>query len=317
MKDKIKDLKLGIFVLTGTIFFIVILYTIGSKKNLFGSSIKLKAEFRNVNGLMEGNNVRFGGIDIGSIEKINIVTDSSVIVEMWIDKSAGRFIGKNYTASVGTDGLMGNRLINIHPEKFKGKTVSSGDELLTIHTPETEEMIRAFNSTGLNMKSITENLNAITIKLKENNALWEILGKKEIAINLEEFIKAVNTSGKKVINISTQLETYSYKLNDKKSFLSKLSEEELYNKITLVVDNLNSIEDSTHRLIKEYKTLAQKINHGKGTVAQLINDTSTITKINETLEQLKKSARVMEEDLEGLKSSILLKRYFKNKTQKK
>ncbi|MFN5183621.1 MAG: MlaD family protein [Bacteroidota bacterium] len=314
MKERLKDFQLGVFVLTGTVIFIFALYLIGTKKNIFGSNIKIWAKFKNVNGLMEGNNVRFGGIDVGSIEKIEIVSDSNVIVEMLIEKNAGKYIRKNYIASIGTDGLMGNRLVNIHSEKQKERNIENGDVLETINPLETEEMLRAFNATGVNMKSITENLNAITIKLKENNALWELLGRKEMANQIQSFIVSINESGNKVNIISKELEKYSIKINDKKSFTNALTSDLFTNKISLAIDNFNAIEDSTKEILKSINQLSKKLNNGEGTVPKLINDSTTFIILNETLDQIRKSARTLNEDLEGLKKSIFLRRYFKKKS---
>ena len=53
------NLRLGALVLIGTIFLIIAMYLIGDKQHLFGSTFQLRANFKNVNGLMVGNNVRF------------------------------------------------------------------------------------------------------------------------------------------------------------------------------------------------------------------------------------------------------------------
>ena len=313
MKETLNNIKLGIFVIAGTVLFIVALYLVGTKKNIFGSNIKIIAKFKNVNGLTEGNNVRFGGIDIGSIEKINLASDSNVLVEMWIAKSAGKFIRKNYTASIGTDGLMGNRLVNIHPEKIKAESISNGDEISTINPLETEEMLKAFNTTGINMKSITENLNAITIKLRENNAVWEILSKKEIGFKIEDFVNQLNITANKTKGIISRIEDYSIKINDDRSLISKLSGDEYSKKLNIMLDNFHSLEDSAKYILSEVYQLTRKINYGNGTIPKLLNDTITINEINSAFTQIKKSARVLEEDLEGLKYSFLLKRFFRKK----
>ena len=65
-----KNIRVGLFVLIGTGLLIFALYLIGSKQNLFSSTFKLEAHFTNVNGLMPGNNVRFTGIDIVTIESV-------------------------------------------------------------------------------------------------------------------------------------------------------------------------------------------------------------------------------------------------------
>src|SRR5689334_12869651 len=106
-KELTRNIRLGIFVLAGTVFIIVMLYLIGSKQNLFGSTFRISAQFYTVNGLMEGNNVRFAGIDVGTVEKVEIISDSTVNVVMLIEEKIRPYIKKNAIASVGTDGLMG------------------------------------------------------------------------------------------------------------------------------------------------------------------------------------------------------------------
>lgn len=100
------NIKLGIFITIGTAALIAALYLIGSNRNIFSNTIKISSQFYNINGLIPGNNVRYAGIDIGTVDKIQIENDSSVTVYMIIEKSNSTYIKKNSIASVGTDGLM-------------------------------------------------------------------------------------------------------------------------------------------------------------------------------------------------------------------
>src|SRR3989337_310265 len=109
-KEFSRNIRLGIFVLAGTAFLIMLLYFIGSKQNLFGSTFRISAQFYSVNGLMPGNNVRFAGIDVGTVERVEIISDSTVSVTMLIEEKVRHYIKKNAVAIVGTDGLMGNKL---------------------------------------------------------------------------------------------------------------------------------------------------------------------------------------------------------------
>lgn len=82
-----RNIRLGIFVISGTAFLIIALYLIGNKQNLFGSTFSVSARFYNVNGLMKGNNVRYAGIDVGTVESIEILNDTSVNVVMVLEKN--------------------------------------------------------------------------------------------------------------------------------------------------------------------------------------------------------------------------------------
>ncbi|MBL0096546.1 MAG: MCE family protein [Bacteroidetes bacterium] len=113
MEKASSKIKLGIFVLTGTILLIISLYLIGTKQNLFNKTFSVYVKFHNVGGLIAGNNVRFAGIAIGTVKDVEIVNDTIVLVEMVIRQDAMRFIRKASMAEIGSDGLMGNRLINL------------------------------------------------------------------------------------------------------------------------------------------------------------------------------------------------------------
>ena len=65
----INNIKLGVFVISGLFFLVLVLYMIGRNSNLFGATYQLKARFSNVQGLVVGNNVRYAGIETGTVKK--------------------------------------------------------------------------------------------------------------------------------------------------------------------------------------------------------------------------------------------------------
>ena len=93
--ENLRYVRLGVFIIAGTALLVTALYLIGNKQNLFGSTFRVSAQFHDVNGLMKGNNVRFGGIDVGTVESVEIITDTSVNVVMVIEDDIQQFIKKN------------------------------------------------------------------------------------------------------------------------------------------------------------------------------------------------------------------------------
>ena len=108
-----QKLKLGLFVIIGTILFIIAIYLIGQKESMFKKTFTISAFFQNVNGLQKGNNVRYSGIDIGVVSSIDMVNDSVVNVSMKIEEKIIKHIKKNAIATIGSDGLVGNMIVNI------------------------------------------------------------------------------------------------------------------------------------------------------------------------------------------------------------
>src|SRR5215467_5221831 len=85
-KESTMKWKLGLFVSLALVLLIAALYFVGTQKNLFGSVFRLRAVFSSVSGLKTGSNVRFGGINVGTVQGIDLKTDTTVIVAMTIQK---------------------------------------------------------------------------------------------------------------------------------------------------------------------------------------------------------------------------------------
>jgi phospholipid/cholesterol/gamma-HCH transport system substrate-binding protein len=79
--------KLGMFILIGLVAFTSTIYFVGKQKNIFGSTFTLNSHFKNVSGLEVGNNVLFSGINVGTVSEIQLVTDTSVVVRLLIQKT--------------------------------------------------------------------------------------------------------------------------------------------------------------------------------------------------------------------------------------
>ena len=194
-----KNIRVGIFVLAGTVLLIFSLYLIGAKQNLFGSTFELKSQFKNVNGLMPGNNVRFTGIDIGTVKSVEIINDSTVSITMMIENKVQNFIKKNATAMVGTDGLMGNKLINISSSNESSPSVEDGDFLASKAPLGTDDMMRTLNVTNENVKDITVDLKNIVHRLSSPNTLWSILMDTIVAENVKQAIVNIKITKNKTL----------------------------------------------------------------------------------------------------------------------
>lgn len=155
------NIKLGIFVSAGFVLFILGIYLIGQKQNLFTSTFQINGIFKDVSGLLVGNNVRFSGINVGIIESIQQVTDSTVKVNMVINEDTRKFIKKNAIAIIGSDGLMGNKIMLIVPGPAGEKEISNNDIIQTAQTVNMDEILLNLKTTTGNAAVITADLAAI------------------------------------------------------------------------------------------------------------------------------------------------------------
>ena len=160
--------RLGIFVIAGLAFLILLLYIIGRNQNLFGNTFTLKARFNNVHGLMAGNNVRFGGINAGTVKSVEVINDTTIEVSLLVKQKMKQFIRKNAIVTIGTDGLMGNKLISIEPVNATAELVEEGDILYSSSGPDTDDMIKVLDNTNNDIAIIAGELKQTVQRLLYN-----------------------------------------------------------------------------------------------------------------------------------------------------
>jgi len=101
--QRMNNIVLGIFVISGAVVLVFALYMIGRNQSFFGSNYLVKTRFRNVSGLMPGNNVRFSGIQCGTVKSINIINDTTIEVALLINSQTSKYSRTNAQVSIGND----------------------------------------------------------------------------------------------------------------------------------------------------------------------------------------------------------------------
>jgi phospholipid/cholesterol/gamma-HCH transport system substrate-binding protein len=165
-KKSANSIKLGVFVTVSLVLLIAGIYYIGQKQRLFSDVFRISGVFNNVNGLQVGNNIRFSGINVGTVENITIISDTSVRVDMIIDEDVQKFIKKDATAIIGSEGLMGNKTINIAPGSLSEKEIDDQDLIKTTKPVDFDEILGQLNTTTQNAALITDDLSAIMSSIR-------------------------------------------------------------------------------------------------------------------------------------------------------
>ncbi len=317
-KETSKNIRVGAFVLAGTILLIFSLYLIGSKQNLFESTFELKSQFKNVNGLMQGNNVRFTGIDVGTVKSIEIINDSTVNVTMIIEKKVQEFIKKNSTAMVGTDGLMGNKLVNITNTNSVSSRVEDGDYLISKSPLGTDDMMRTLNITNENVKDITTDLKNIVGRLKSPNTLWSILMDTVVADNVKQAVVNIKITSDNSAIITGDLSRIVKHIKDGKGTIGALLADTSFAvKLNQSIVNIKLITDSLALVTGDMHYITAKVKSGKGGIGTILMDTTFVNNLNATMKNVRSGTKNFDEDMEALKHNILLRNYFKKKATKK
>lgn len=311
MQDS-KNTKLGLFVVIGTLVLIAALYFIGTKQNLFGNTFELMAKFRNVNGLMKGNNVRFAGIDVGTVKSIDIINDTAVDVVMLVEKKIQPYIKKNAVAGIGTDGLMGNKLVNINSSPWPSASVVENDVLATINPIEQDDMMRTLNATNENVKAISSNLRAMTDKLNGENNLWSLLMDTVVAGNLKTSVVNIKLMSNQALSVTGNLKGITDHIkNGKGSVGALIMDTSFASGIHQTIVNLQKVSDTAAIITGDLSFILKRLKQGQGSVGVLLNDTSFVYSLNKSLKSIDKGAGNFNENMEALKYSWPFKKYFR------
>lgn len=177
--------KFGIFLITGLVLLVLGLFFVSKQKNLFVSVYTLKAIFKNVGGLKTGSSVRFGGISVGTVDDIRLMTDSAVLVNMSVQSAVRQFIKKDATVSIGSDGLMGDRVVMISPG-VNSNVPAGQNDVLAAHSPvETEQILAQLKTSADNATLITQQLAEVAYKVNHGHGvISRLLGDSSLGNNL-------------------------------------------------------------------------------------------------------------------------------------
>ena len=311
-KEHYRNIRLGIFIMIGTISLIIALYFIGTKQNLFGSTFKVSAEFKNVNGLMKGNNVRFGGINIGTVSSVEIFSDSSIRVEMLLQKKIQKFIKKDAIVSIGTDGLLGNKLININTGNISSGIIEEGDVLQSLEDIEMNKLVRTLDVSSENIRVITSNLRNITDKINENNSLWSVLMDTIIAENVKSSVVNLKLLTNNSVYITGNLKNITEDIKEGRGSLGALITDTLLSsRINQTVVKLENISDSAAIITGDISHIVNQLKQGKGSIGVLLNDTTLIHNMNKSIENIESGTGKFDQNMEALKHSWPFKKYYR------
>ncbi|RZJ68285.1 MAG: MCE family protein [Flavobacterium sp.] len=191
--------RLGLFVSVGILLFFLAIFFIGKQKNLFDPVFQLTTNFRNVSGLQVGNTVRFSGINVGTVDNIRIVNDTTVRVDMLIKNDVREFIKTDSEAGIGSEGIIGDRVVVVSSGSVSGKKVKDGQVIASSEPTETDAIIQSLSITADNAAVATDEITQILAKINGGQGtLGRLIQDTTMATNIDKTILNLRTSTKKL-----------------------------------------------------------------------------------------------------------------------
>lgn len=332
--ENMNYVRLGLFVIIGLALFTIGLYNIGDKRNIFGTTFTIHTVFKNVKGLQEGNNVRYSGINVGSVEKIVVINDTTLRVDMRMQNKALDFLKKDAVASIGTDGLVGNMIVNISPGAGAGPLIEDGDRLESNTSRETEEMLNALGSTTDNIALLTlEFLELIEKVNKGEGSLAMLINDRRTAKNLVETTQNLRRTSEHLEKLSAQMQANIDQMTRGKGLWGYLSRDttferdmqsitagmdSLINRRTApILDNLLISSENLAATTAEVNQLVESIDLESGLLGTVMKDSIVARDFKNTIENLDESMMKLNENMEAVQHHFLFRRYFKKQQSKR
>src|SRR6185312_12146705 len=311
----------GIFVFLGVAIFIVTVLTLGSQHKTFEKSITIKTFFQNVNGLQKGNNVWFSGVKVGTIRKVSLKENGEVEVEIDIENVSVKFIPKDVKAKLGSDGLIGNKIIEIYGGTPGGEKIAEGDVIGSDKLLSTDAMMSTLSKNNDNILAITNDFKLITGRIVAGKgSVGKLLTDETMADQLTATSNILKRATENLEKLSSNVSAYTAKLNNKGSLANDLvTDTVIFSKLRATVARLQNVADSSQVVISNLKTTGNIINTGlsnkNAPAGMLLNDEQSAEKIKGTLQNLQSASKKLDEDLEALQHNFLLRRFFKKKAK--
>lgn len=314
-KTSSENIRLGIFVIIGSLFLLLAIYFIGNYKGIIGKTFTINAVFTNVNGLQKGNNVRFSGVDIGTVGDIEMESDTTVRVHMVIDEKMMKHIKKDAIATIGSDGLVGNMIVNIIPGRNSQEYVQNGDQIISYTRIGTEEMLNTLNVTNENAALLTADLLKVVRSLTQGKGTFgRLLNDTLMADDLQVAIRNLKYTSSRADKTVLALENMVERISFEESVAGVLLTDTVSgNKMRHLITDLEASGKEISQMTKDLNDFVALLNEHKGTVNYLVQDTALVKQLENIVKNVDEGTGRFNENMEALKHNFLFRGYFKKK----
>ncbi|TGE23875.1 MCE family protein [Hymenobacter aquaticus] len=307
-------IRLGLFVLVGLGCLLATLFLLGRQQNLFSRRLVVQADFRNVSGLLAGNNVRLGGIPVGTVKQIQILNDTTVRVLLSLSRDVQPFVRKNAVATIGTDGLVGNTIINLSARPGPAAPVEAGDRLATSTPLGIDEMLTTLNVSNKNLVGITQDLRQITSKLNGSAALWSLLNDQQLPADVRRSLHQVAAATGSLQAASQDVAQLTSGLRRGRGAAGYLLTDTAFaGQVRHTTRQLARTADSLQTTVG---ALQRQLRTSRGPLPTLLTDTTLSRQLRQSMEHVERGTAGFSQSMEALQHNFLVRGYLRRQQKK-
>jgi phospholipid/cholesterol/gamma-HCH transport system substrate-binding protein len=309
---KRRAVTVGLFVAVACAILAGATLTIGNLNDTFAYKDSVSVILDEVNGLKRGDNIWFNGVKVGKVAAVGFSDGSHVTVRMRIDRDAMPFVHADALAKIGSDGLIGNRIVVLYGGSPSAPTLRDGDVLAAGKAVSSEEIMTMLQKNNANLLAITDNLKGITQRLVAGDGtIGKLLVDDALAAHLDQVVTHLDTASSDAQSLAASLSSFATKLDTPGTLFHDL----VNDKTTYAAlgRSVGSIQHAGERASSLVEGLESGVSDPDTPIGTLAHDTQAGSDLKKTLENLKQGSALMNEDLDALKHNFLFRGYFRGR----
>jgi phospholipid/cholesterol/gamma-HCH transport system substrate-binding protein len=302
----------GLFVLAGLAILVAGVLLLNNLNKTLQRRTKIVTYIDDVSGLQKGNYIWLSGVRIGTVSSLHLLGAAGVEVVMDIDSKVKHLIHKDSKVKLGLDSFIGNRILIIFGGTLNDGGINEGDTLRFEKTLSTDDLIGTLQQNNENLKAITSDFRNISKKMAEGEgSVGKLLNDDSFYKNINAAAVSLQSASVKAEQVINSLADFSAALNKEGTLANELtSDTAVFSSVKASVKKISQIADVATLLLNHLKEAESDPNTSVGI---LMHDENTGTDLKETIKNLNNSTEKLNEDLEALQHSFLLKHYFRKK----
>jgi phospholipid/cholesterol/gamma-HCH transport system substrate-binding protein len=313
-----RAVTVGLFVAVGIVILLVGIFTLGGQQKSFVRAINVSAVFDDVAGLQTGNNIFFSGVKIGTVKKVEFYGNSKVRVQLHIEKKAQEFIRQDAKAKIGTDGLIGNKIIVIYGGTTAAEPIQGGETLVVEKAMSTEDMLATLQKNNENLVAITTDFKLVSKRLADGEGtVGALLQDDKLFKDLEATMANLQVAAKNSQRLTSGIARFTSKLENPGSLAEGLvNDTSIMSNLKQAVTQLNRATSGANEFADNLKKSSNQLNAKDNTLGMLLNDEEVGNEFKSVIQNLNSSSQKLDENLEAAKHNFLLRGYFRKKAKR-
>jgi len=313
-----RAVTVGLFVAVGIVILLVGIFTLGGQQKSFVRAINVNAVFDDVAGLQIGNNIFFSGVKIGTVKKVEFYGNSQVKVQLHIEKKAQEFIRQDAKAKIGTDGLIGNKIIVIYGGTTGADPIQGGETLVVEKAMSTEDMLATLQENNKNLVAITTDFKLVSKRLADGQGtVGALLQDDKLFKDLEATMANLQVAARNSQKLTGGIAAFTAKLENPGSLADGLvNDTSIMNNLKQAVVQLNQATAGASEFADNLNKSSNQLNATDNTLGMLLNDEKVGNEFKSVVQNLNSSSQKLDENLEALKHNFLLRGYFRKKAKR-